>query len=91
VKSRCAEIEPGYSGSMRVAVALLVVLVAAGCGSSQEEASPPEQTTTVAEPAMPGENREAAPPLTGESLNGETIALGDFQGRPVLINVWSSW
>ena len=83
--------EPGYGGSMRVAVALLIVLVVAGCGSSQEEAAPPEQTTTVAEPATPGANREAAPPLAGESLKGETIALGDFRGGPVLINVWSSW
>ena len=82
---------PGYSRSMRIAVGLLVVLVAVGCGSSQEDAAPPEQTTMVAEPATPGEKREAAPPPTGESLNGETIALGDFQGRPVLINVWSSW
>jgi cytochrome oxidase Cu insertion factor (SCO1/SenC/PrrC family) len=82
--------EPGYSGPMRVAVALLVVLVAAGCGSSQEEAAPPEQTT-AAEPATAGANREAAPPLTGESLTGDAIALADFQGRPVLINVWSSW
>jgi hypothetical protein len=76
---------------MRVAVALLVVLIAAGCGSSQEEALPPEQTTTAVEAATPSVDREAAPPLSGESLSGEAIALDDFRGRPVLINVWSSW
>jgi hypothetical protein len=83
--------EPGYSGSMRVAVALLVLLVAAGCGGSQEDATPAQRTTTVAESPMRGSDREAAPPLSGESLSGEAIALGDFRGRPLLINVWSSW
>ena len=76
---------------MRVAAALLILLVTAGCGGSREEAAPPQQTTTVAESPMPDSNREAAPPLAGESLRGDAIALGDFRGRPVLINVWSSW
>ena len=78
---------------MRVAVALLALLVATGCGSSPEEGAQPQQTTTVAESPMPmaGSNREAAPPLAGESLSGDPIALGDFRGRQVLINVWSSW
>ena len=35
--------------------------------------------------------REAAPALSGVTLDGDAIALGDFRGRPVLINVWSSW
>ena len=77
---------------MRIAaVAFLVLTLAAGCGSSTEEtAPPPQETTTAAEPpaSVP---REAAPPLSGESLSGEAIALGDFRGRPVLVNVWSSW
>ena len=81
----------GYSGSMRVAVALFALLVAVGCGTSPDEGAEPQPTTTVAESPRPGSNREAAPPLAGESLSGEAIALGDFRGRPVLINVWSSW
>ena len=76
---------------MRVAVALLALLAAVGCGSSPDKGAEPQQKTTVAESQMPGSNREAAPPLAGESLSGEVIALGDFRGRPVLINVWSSW
>jgi peroxiredoxin len=32
-----------------------------------------------------------APEISGRSLDGETISLGDFRGRPVVVNVWSSW
>jgi hypothetical protein len=73
---------------MRIAVALLVLVLAGGCGSSDEQSAEP--TTTRA--GMPSTStREAAPPLSGESLHGATLTLGDFRGRPVMINVWSSW
>jgi hypothetical protein len=35
--------------------------------------------------------RQKAPPLTGVTLEGKRISLAQFKGRPVLINVWSSW
>jgi hypothetical protein len=35
--------------------------------------------------------REVAPRLTGTTLHGEAIGLDQFRGRPVMINVWSSW
>jgi hypothetical protein len=72
-----------------VAVALLLVAVVTAC-SSEERATPPEQTT-IAEPSPEASNRPAAPAIAGETVDGEAIALGDFQGRPVLVNVWSSW
>jgi hypothetical protein len=83
----------GYSGRMRIAaVALLVLAVAAGCGSSTEQtAPPPPETTTAAGPPASAPARKPAPPLSGDSLGGEPIALGDLRGRPLLINVWSSW
>lgn len=82
-----------YSGAVRIAaVALLVLLVAAGCGSSDDQTAPlPQTTSATTEPPASASTREAAPPLSGESLDGSAIALGDFRGRPVLINVWSSW
>jgi hypothetical protein len=77
---------------MRIAaVALLVLAVAAGCGGSTEQTAPPQATTETTEPPAAASTRERAPALSGESLDGETIALGDFRGRPLLINVWSSW
>ena len=32
-----------------------------------------------------------APDFTLESLDGETVSLSDYAGRPVLINFWASW
>jgi hypothetical protein len=76
---------------MRIAVALLVALIAVGCGSSDEQTTSTQPTTTSTDPLPSTPPRVAAPPLSGESLAGEPIMLGDLRGRPVLINVWSSW
>ena len=73
------------------AVALLVVAIAAGCGSGEDQTSPPQQTTTITQPDARAAAREAAPSLSGASLDGDPLALRDFRGRPLLINVWSSW
>ena len=34
-----------------------------------------------------------APPLSvsGTTLEGDTIALTDFRGRPLFVNVWAAW
>ena len=66
----------------RLALAALLALALAGCGSGDESVSPAPPATTSASGAVE---------LTGTSLDGETITLGDFRGRPVLVNVWSSW
>ena len=29
--------------------------------------------------------------ITGETLDGKRLSLGDLRGKPVVINVWSSW
>jgi hypothetical protein len=77
---------------MRIAaVALLALALTVGCGSSDDQAAPSQPTTTASEPPASASERQPAPGLSGESLSGETIALGDFRGRPLLINVWSSW
>lgn len=35
--------------------------------------------------------RPKAPALTGITVEGKKLSLAGFRGRPVLINVWSSW
>ena len=52
-----------------------------------DEAAPPAETTPSAKAA----NRPPAPPLEGVSLDGDPISLADFRGKPVFVNVWSSW
>ena len=31
------------------------------------------------------------PPIAGATLTGKRLSLADLRGRPVVINVWSSW
>jgi len=71
-------------------VAAVTALVCTACGGSSEEAGP-RTTTEPAVAVAPSAERERAPALEGETLDGSRLALADFRGRPVLINVWSSW
>jgi hypothetical protein len=64
---------------MRVAVLLALVLAVGACGGEAE-------TTTTA----PAETTTATP-VAGTTLDGEPISLDAFRGKPVLVNVWSSW
>lgn len=34
---------------------------------------------------------EPAPPIAGETLDGEAFDLGALRGRPVVVNFWGSW
>jgi len=36
-------------------------------------------------------SRPKAPAIAGVTLEGKKVSLAQFRGRPVLINVWSSW
>ena len=91
---------PGYSGHVRRLLLSLALcgLVAAGCGGGGETEQagqlPPEPTPVETERTAPpddGGGRPAAPPIAGTSLDGREVSLADFAGRPVLVNVWSSW
>ncbi len=45
----------------------------------------------VAVSAAHGAERKSAPPIAGTTLDGKRLALRDLRGKPVVINVWSSW
>ena len=70
-------------------LALLAMAAVAGCGSGSDEAVAP--SATVTDSPTPEATRETAHVLSGVTLYGDAITLGGFRGRPVLINVWSSW
>lgn len=36
-------------------------------------------------------SRPKAPAISGVTLEGKKVSLAQLRGRPVLINVWSSW
>lgn len=52
----------------------------------------PEPTgeTEQAAPA-PDPSRDPAPTVHGLTLDGSEVALADFLGTPVFVNVWASW
>ncbi len=64
-------------GVRRVLI-LGAALVLAGCGTDAAEAPP----LSVA---------RDAPEISGVTLDGDRLALADFRGKPVVVNVWSSW
>ena len=69
-----------------VAALTAVVLTACGGGDGAATVASPE-TTQPAERPIEG----PAPPIEGTGLEGEPLSIADHLGRPVLVNVWSSW
>jgi hypothetical protein len=41
--------------------------------------------------ATPDATRRPAPALAGVTLDGKQLSLAKLRGKPVFINVWSSW
>jgi cytochrome oxidase Cu insertion factor (SCO1/SenC/PrrC family) len=88
---------------MRVAVLIALLLAVAGCGGESDTAAPettqpqatqPETTqpeTTQPETTHPETAEPGASAVAGTTLDGEPISLDDFRGKPVFVNVWSSW
>jgi peroxiredoxin len=67
----------------RLLVLLLVVLVSlpmatAGCHFGGD-------ATPVARVGM------SAPEFTLPALDGQSVSLGDFKGKPVMVNFWATW
>jgi hypothetical protein len=59
---------------------LVAVLALAACGGS-DEASAPRPTSSA----------PAAREIAGETLDGSRLSLAEFRGKPVVVNIWSSW
>ena len=64
---------------VRIALLAAVVLVLAGCGGSDGDGA---SSTTP---------RQAAPAITGTTLDGRDLSLEQFRGKPVMVNAWASW
>ncbi|WKD37651.1 TlpA family protein disulfide reductase [Streptomyces xanthophaeus] len=89
------------AGAALVAAAAGCVFAAVGTvaadGSRAEAAAGPATAAravvataaeaTVIDPA----DRPAAPALAGDDLDGKPVALDDFRGQVVVLNVWGSW
>jgi ABC-type glycerol-3-phosphate transport system substrate-binding protein len=58
---------------------LAAVLVLAACGGGGE---------TSASPTQPSDSGRT---IEGETLDGSRLGLSEFRGKPLVVNVWSSW
>ncbi|MFC2005487.1 redoxin domain-containing protein [Chloroflexota bacterium] len=61
-------------------VILIIVLLVAGCSGVYDGSG--SSVARVGEPA---------PDFQLQNLDGQTIYLSNFQGKPVLINFWTTW
>jgi thiol-disulfide isomerase/thioredoxin len=84
--------------SLAAAAALLIAVVAAGVvlardGDEASRGARAGDETTASQGAEPTRVDAApAPALAGEDpITERTVALADFRGKPVVINVWASW
>ncbi|MDP9405687.1 MAG: TlpA family protein disulfide reductase [Actinomycetota bacterium] len=74
-----------------LACAALLAVALTACSASQDAASGDgfvagDGTTTL----VAADRREAAPPVSGTTLDGRQLALADLRG-PVVVNFWASW
>ncbi|MCI0384088.1 TlpA disulfide reductase family protein [Streptomyces sp. CNQ085] len=88
---------PGRSRrSAAVTAAAVCALLLSGCGGEggQEQSSGSGKNyvdgtgaVTEVEPA----DREPAPELSGETVDGKRLDVADYRGDVVVLNVWGSW
>ncbi|HXH89013.1 MAG TPA: hypothetical protein VNI55_10475 [Gaiellaceae bacterium] len=79
----------------KLALSAVAALLLVGCGGSEPEAgqpgttqSEPGATATSAPSATPAGN---VPEIAGTALDGKALDVTEYRGRPLFVNVWSSW
>lgn len=74
--------------------ALVLVLTLAACGQQQESATGDGANFVAGDGSLvllDESERGEAPSLSGTTLDGQVLDLGDFAGDIVVLNVWASW
>ncbi len=70
-----------------LSVILTLVLLLAGCSAGSEPLD--GESPTV--PVKGTQVGNLAPDFQLQSLDGQTVSLGNLQNKPVLINFWATW
>lgn len=78
---------------LRPILILLAALALAGCGAGGSDVQPSATAagTTVETGAAETPAASGSPDISGSGLDGEALSIADFRGKPVFVNVWSSW
>jgi thiol-disulfide isomerase/thioredoxin len=80
---------------VRSVVPLGVALVLTGCGGSATEPGQSDGKRFIEGTGeimiVASAERKAAPDLRGTTLDGKPLALADYRGKVVVLNVWASW
>lgn len=79
----------GFLSSRHAAAAVLVVV--AGCSGTNADPDTGFQGARGGITVVPAADRQAAPDIAGPDLDGKQLALSDFRGKTVVLNVWGSW
>ncbi|WP_069814420.1 TlpA family protein disulfide reductase [Streptomyces sp. TP-A0874] len=83
-----------FRTALLAAGAAVAALTLSACGGG-ETAGGSADTRFVTGPGgidtVPRKNRQAAPDLSGETIDGKQLNLADYRGKVVLVNVWGSW
>lgn len=72
----------------------MLLLWVAGCSYGAETSGTDGQEFVAADGSslvIEVDQRLTAPDISGITLEGEELALADFAGRVVVVNVWGSW
>lgn len=79
-------------GMVRLVLGLLVVVLVGGCsGAAQDSSAGGFVAGNGATASIPLAEREPAPEVAGETLDGSQLTLADLAGQPVVVNFWASW
>ncbi|OLT26098.1 oxidoreductase [Nocardiopsis sp. CNR-923] len=76
------------------ASAVATALVLSGCAGGTEIQSNEDQRFVSGDgsaTAFDTAERLAAPDVTGTTLDGDEVALSDYEGGVLVLNVWASW
>ncbi|MET9616082.1 TlpA family protein disulfide reductase [Kitasatospora indigofera] len=81
---------------LAAAVAAAAALVLTGCSSSGSSGSGDAQTGFIvgkggAPDTAAAGHRKDAPDISGTTLEGTKVALSDYRGKVVVLNIWGSW
>lgn len=69
-----------------IGVMLITLVLGAGCGGAGQSTG---DGSTL--PPISAETRSDAAPFSGETLDGSSVSLESFKGKPLALIFWASW